>query len=131
MVILEIAQIVGIGLVATILIIVVKNQRPEMAVQLSIVTGIVIFMMVIGKFSAILELLSDLSKKTNIDTIYITTLLKIIGIAYIAEFGAEICKDAGESSIASKIELAGKVMIMFLAVPIITSLLNLIVKLIN
>jgi len=128
---LEIAQITGIGLIATILIIVIKNQKPEMAIQLSIITGIVIFMMVIGKFTAIINLLSDLSKKTNIDTIYMTTLLKIVGIAYIAEFGAEICKDAGEGSIASKIELAGKVMIMFLAVPIITSLLNLIVKLVN
>lgn len=128
---MEIAQITGIGLIATILIIVIKNQKPEMAIQLSIITGIVIFMMVIGKFTAIINLLSDLSKKTNIDTIYMTTLLKIVGIAYIAEFGAEICKDAGEGSIASKIELAGKVMIMFLAVPIITSLLNLIVKLVN
>jgi stage III sporulation protein AD len=55
-------------------------------------------------------------------------VLKITGIAYIAEFGAEVCKDAGEGSIASKIELAGKVTIIVLAVPIITSLLDLIIK---
>jgi len=128
---LEIAQITGIGLIATILIIVIKSQKPELAVQLSIITGVVIFMMVVSKFTAIIGILSDLAKRANIDGVYITTLLKIIGIAYIAEFGAEISEDAGEGSIASKIELAGKVMIMFLAVPIITSLLDLIVKLIN
>jgi len=128
---LEITQIAGIGLVATILIIIIKAQKPELAVQLSIITGVVIFMMVVGKFTAILEVLSDLSKKANIEGVYMTTLLKIMGVAYIAEFGAEICKDAGEGSIATKIELAGKVMVMFLAVPIITSLLNLIVKLMN
>jgi len=57
-----------------------------------------------------------------------STILKIIGIAYIAEFGAEVCKDAGEGAIASKIELAGKVIIIVLAAPIITSLLDLIVE---
>lgn len=128
---MEITQIAGVGLIATILIIVIKAQKPELAVQLSIITGVVIFMMVVGKFTAILEVLSDLSRKANIDNMYMSTLLKIMGVAYIAEFGAEICKDAGESSIAAKIELAGKVMVMFLAVPIITSLLNLIVKLMN
>lgn len=128
---LEITQIAGIGLLATILIIVIKAQKPELAVQLSIITGVVIFMMVVSKFTAILEVLSDLSKKANIDAMYMSTLLKIMGVAYIAEFGAEICKDAGEGSIAAKVELAGKVMVMFLAVPIITSLLNLIVKLMN
>ena len=127
---MEIAQITGIGLIATILIIVIKSQKPELAIQLSIIAGIIIFMLLIGKLTAIIEILSNLSKRANINGIYITTLMKIIGIAYIAEFGAEICKDAGENSIASKIELAGKVIIMYLAVPIITSLLDLIVKII-
>lgn len=124
---MEILQIVGIGLVATVLIIVLKSQRPEIALQVSIITGIVVFMLLVSKLSAVIELLESYTRKLNIDTIYISTLLKIIGIAYIAEFGAEICKDAGEGSIASKIELAGKVLIVVLAVPILTSLLDLII----
>ena len=99
-----------------------------MAVQISIVTGIIVFFLVASKLSAVIELLNSYASKVNIDMVYITTLLKIIGIAYIAEFGAEICKDAGEGAIASKIELAGKVIIVVLAVPIITSLLDLIIK---
>ncbi|MCX7923268.1 MAG: stage III sporulation protein AD [Clostridia bacterium] len=125
---MEILQIVGIGIVATILIAVLKTQRPEISLQVSILTGVVIFLLVASKLSAIISILDSYSKKVNIDTVYLATLLKIIGIAYIAEFGAEVCKDAGEGAIASKIELAGKVVIVALAVPIITSLLELIIK---
>ena len=126
---MEIIQIVGLGIVATILIVALKAQRPEIAVQVSIMTGIAIFILVVSKLSAILDLLSSYSRKANIDMVYFAVLLKIIGIAYIAEFGAEICKDAGESAIASKIELGGKIIIVVLSVPIITSLLDLVIKL--
>lgn len=125
---MDILQIVGLGVIATILIVVLKAQRPEMAIQVSIITGIVIFILIANKLSAVLSLLSSFASKANIDMSYLRVLLKIIGIAYISEFGAEVCKDAGESSIASKIELAGKVTVIVLAVPIVTSLLNLIIK---
>lgn len=121
-------QIVGIGLVATVLIIILRRQKPEIAVQVSIMTGVVIFMLLASKLSAVIDLLEDYADKAQIKPIYFTTVLKITGIAYIAEFGAEICKDAGEGSIASKIELAGKVIIVVLAAPIITSLLDLIIE---
>lgn len=125
---MEMLQIIGLGIVATIIILVIKAQRPEIALQASIITGIIIFMLIAGKLSAIIGLLTSYAGKVNIDMSYLTILLKIIGIAYITEFGAEICKDAGEASIASKIELAGKVVIMVLAVPIITSVLELIIN---
>ncbi|MCX7843269.1 MAG: stage III sporulation protein AD [Clostridia bacterium] len=125
---MDILQIVGIGVVATVMILVLKAQRPDIALLVSIITGIIVFMMVAARLSAVLDLLNSYARKVNIDMAYLTTLLKIIGIAYIAEFGAEICKDAGEGSIASKVELAGKVIIMVLAVPIITSLLELIIR---
>jgi stage III sporulation protein AD len=125
---MQIFQIVGIGIVATVLILVIKKQRPEIAVQVSILSGIVIFVLVVSKLSAVLELLRSYADKADIKPIYFTTVLKITGIAYIAEFGAEVCRDAGEGSIASKIELAGKIIIIGLSVPIVTSLLDLIIK---
>jgi stage III sporulation protein AD len=125
---MQIIQIVGIGLVATILIIILRRQKPEIAVQVSIVTGVVIFMLLVSKLSAVIELLDNYADKAEIKPAYFTAVLKITGIAYIAQFGAEICKDAGESAIASKIELAGKVIIAVLAAPIITSLLDLIIE---
>ena len=126
---MDILQIVCIGIIAVVLSSTLKAQRPEIALQLSIVTGLLIFIIVVVKLSAVIDFLQTFSKRADIDSTYITILLKIVGIAYIAEFGAEVCKDAGESSVASKIELAGKVTIVILAVPIITSLLDLIVKL--
>lgn len=121
-------QIAGLGIIATVIILVLKAQRPEMAVQISLITGVVIFLMVAGKLSVVLEFLDSYTSKADIDMKYLATLLKIIGIAYIAEFAAEVCKDAGEGAIASKIELGGKMLIMILAVPIITSLLDMIIQ---
>ena len=125
---MQLMQIVGIGIVATVIIIILRVQKPEIAVQASIATGLVIFMLLASKLSAVIELLDSYADKADIKPIYFTTVLKITGIAYIAEFGAEVCKDAGENAIASKIELAGKVTIVVLAVPIITSLLDIILK---
>lgn len=125
---MQIFQIVGIGIIATVLILVIKKQRPEIAVQVSILSGIVIFVLVVSKLSTVIDMLRNYADKADIKPIYFTTVLKITGIAYIAEFGSEVCKDAGEGSIASKIELAGKIIIIALSVPIITSLLDLIIK---
>lgn len=128
MIFVDIIQVIGLAIIATVIIAVIKAQRPEIAIQISIAAGIIVFTMILGKISAVIELLNSFARKINIDTIYISTLLKIVGIAYIAEFGAEVCKDAGESAIASKVELAGKVMIIVLAVPILTSLMDLIIR---
>ncbi len=125
---MDILQIIGLAIVATVIIAVLKAQRPEIAIQISIAAGIIVFTMILGKITAVIELLNSYAQKVNIDTIYLSTLLKIVGIAYITEFGAEVCKDAGEGAIASKVELAGKVVIIVLAVPIITSLLDLIIR---
>jgi len=126
---MDILQITCIGIIAVVLSSILKVQRPEIALQVSIVTGLLIFIIIIVKLSAVIDFLQAFSKRADIDSTYINILLKIVGIAYIAEFGAEVCKDAGESSVASKIELAGKVTIVILAVPIISSLLDLVVKL--
>lgn len=125
---MQILQIVGIGLVSTIIIIILRKQKPEIAVQVSIVTGIVIFMLLASRLTSIIELLDSYADRADIKPVYFSTVLKVTGIAYITEFGAEICRDAGEGSVASKIEMAGKVIIVLLAIPIITSLLDLILK---
>jgi stage III sporulation protein AD len=125
---MEILQIIGIGLVSTVIIIILRKQKPEIAVQVSIVAGIIIFMMLASKLSAVVDLLEEYANKAGIKPVYFTTVLKITGIAYIAEFGAEICRDAGEGAIASKIEMAGKIIIVVMAVPIIASLMDLILK---
>ena len=127
---MEILQIVGLGFVVTVLILIIKSQRPEFAVQLSLTLAVIIFLIILTKIQVIISLFQDLADKANISQMYLNTILKIIGIAYIAEFGAQVCRDAGEGAVAAKIEFAGKVFIMVLAIPIIALVLETIVKLI-
>jgi len=126
---MEIIQIVGLGFIVTLLSLVIRSQRPDIAVQLSIALATIIFLMVLGKISVVLDLFRDLAEKAGVGQIYLNTILKIIGIAYITEFGAQVCRDAGEGAVASKIEFAGKVMVMVMAIPIIALVLETIVKL--
>lgn len=126
---MEIIQIVGLGLIATVLILVIKETKPLFAFLIATSTGILIFLYLIGKIGGIIEVLEDLANKSGVEMIYLKTLLKIIGIAYIAEFGAQIVRDAGQESIASKIEMAGKVFIMVLAIPIISIIVETVIKL--
>jgi len=75
-------------------------------------------------------MLEKLAVNANVNLVYVETILKIIGIAYIAEFAAQITKDAGQGSISSKIELAGKILILAMAIPILTVMIETILKLI-
>jgi len=126
---MEIIKIVGVGFIVTMLILMLKKDRPEFAIQLSLTLTIIIFLVILNKVQVVLQLFYDLAEKANISMMYLNTLLKIIGIAYITEFGAQVCKDAGEGAIAGKIEFAGKVMVMVMAIPIIALVIDTIVKL--
>ncbi|MNI24916.1 Stage III sporulation protein AC/AD protein family protein [compost metagenome] len=126
---MEIIQIVGLGLIVTILSLIIKEQKPMFAFLLATFTGVLIFLFLIGKISSVIRVLEDLAQKTSINMVFLKTILKIIGVAYIAEFGAQIVRDAGQESIASKIELSGKILIMVMAIPIITVIIETVVKL--
>lgn len=126
---MDVLQIVALGLTATVLIVVVKSQRPDLAVLLSVAAGAIIFLLVLGKIGSIIDVIKDLSSQAGISMVYLGTILKIVGIAYIAEFGSQICRDAGEGAVASKIEFAAKVLIMVLAVPIVVAVLQSLLKL--
>lgn len=119
-----ILQIIMFALIASILYIVLKDLHESFAFLIVLIAGIVIFLSVIKQLGAIFQLLQSLGQKAAIDGMYIETILKIIGIAYITELGANITKDAGLGSVASKIELAGKVFILVLAIPIITAVIE-------
>lgn len=124
----EIVKIIGIGMVAVIVIIIIKQYRPEFAIYISIITGVIILLLVMDKLKGIITLIQSISTKTNINEQFLTILIKITGIALLAEFAVSICKDSGESSIANKIELGSKVIIISMSIPIITSLLEVMIN---
>jgi stage III sporulation protein AD len=127
---MEIIQIVGLGFVVTLLTLIIRQQKPELAVQLGLTLAVVIFLMVLSKIQVVLNVFQDLADKANISQMYLNTILKIIGIAYITEFGSQVCRDAGEGAVAGKIEFAGKILIMVMAIPIIALVLDTITRLI-
>ncbi|WP_349774208.1 stage III sporulation protein AD [Halalkalibacter oceani] len=127
---MDIIQIVGLGLIATFLALVVKEQKPIFAFMLTVFVGVLIFLFLIDEITKIIEMLSGIAEQANMNMMYLQTILKIIGIAYIAEFGAQIAKDAGQAAIASKIELAGKILILVMAIPILTAVIEVVLTLI-
>ena len=124
----EIIKIIGIGLIALVISIILKQYRPEYAIYVSIVAGILILVFIMSKITGIINLLKAISDKTYINKQFLSTLLKITGIAIITEFAVSICTDAGEKAIASKIEIGSKVIIIAMSIPIISSLLELIIE---
>ncbi len=125
---MDIIQIVAIGIVSTIIIIVVKEYKPELAIQISIVTGLIIFASILGKINSVITVLKFYAAKADVEIFYFSIILKVVSIAYITEFGAQICKDTGEMTIGKKIEFAGKVSIMVLAIPIFAALFDVIIR---
>lgn len=127
---MEIAQVVVVGFIATILVVTIRQTRPELGMQLSIVAGILILMFLIPKLVYVVDFFGNMSREAQIDVSYLNVVLKVIGVAYLTEFGAQVCRDAGEGAIATKVELAGKIVILLLALPVITGILDLVFRLI-
>src|SRR5699024_7274308 len=125
---MDILQIVSLGIVASILYIVLKELNASFAFFVILLTGIIIFLFIINHISVIFQLIETLGQRASVEGMFLDTILKIIGIAYIAELGSSITKDAGMHSIATKIELAGKIFILLLAVPIITAVIEAILR---
>lgn len=123
-----IIKIIGISLIALIIIILLKQYKPEFAIYISLLTGVLILLLVIDQLSQIITLLQSLATKASINSTFLGLLIKITGIAFLAEFAVSVCKDSGESAIASKIEIGSKIIIIAISIPILSSLLEVILR---
>lgn len=125
---MDIVKIIGVGLIALIIIVILKQYKPEFVMYVSLIAGALILFMLLDKLTGIVELLANLSNKAGINNQFLGILLKITGIAFLTEFAVSICQDSGETAIANKIDLGGKVIIIAISIPIISALLELIIK---
>ena len=121
---MDIVKLIGIGLIALVIIIIVKQYKPEFAIYVSLAAGILILGMTFDTISQIVGVINDYTNKASINNKFVIVLLKITGIAILAEFATSICKDAGESAIATKIDLGGKIILISLSIPVISSTLE-------
>lgn len=121
---MDILKVIGFILISLFLYLLFKDKRSDLAVLILLVSGVMVFIYSIGQINEIITFLKNIAEKAEIDGLYLGVILKIIGIAYISSFCSEICKDSGASSLASKVELSGKLFILILAIPILMAVLN-------
>ena len=127
---MEISKIIGLGLVGTVFSVMLKKENPQFAMLTAAVTGIMIFLMLCAPLGNLISLLRETAEEAGVGEGYFGIVLKVIGIAYLTQFGAQLCADAGETAVASKIEMAGKVLMMTVAAPVLTGLLETIMGLV-
>lgn len=125
---MDIIKIVGIGLITVIASMIVKPIKPEVSIIIGLCGGVLILIQTINYVVDIIDAFSSIIDKTGLDTGLLKTLLKIIGVGYLTEFSANLCNDAGSSSVADKILFAGKIIILVMALPIVTSIIEIIVE---
>lgn len=125
---MDIIKIIGLAFIAVIIIVILKQYRPEFAIYASIIAGVLILAMASGTLSGIIDMINSISSKTSINSEFLVILIKITGIAILTEFAVSICKDSGESAIASKVDVGGKIIIISMSIPIINALIDTVVK---
>ena len=125
---MDIIKIIGVGLIGLIIIIIMKQYKPDFVIYVSLIVGTIILFMIMDKLNGIIYILKSLSNKASINSEFLVILLKITGIAFLTEFAVSICNDSGETAIANKIDLGGKIIIIAISIPIISALLELIIK---
>ena len=123
---MNVVQMSLLAVVGVLLAMVLKKERPEFGIVISIVVCACIFFSVLGRLSILLEAVGRLRDLAKLDVGYFRTILKMIGITYVAEFAVSLCKDAGYATIASQIEMFSKISILLLALPVIEAFLQLI-----
>lgn len=125
----DLARIVGLGLVLVIVLTFLRDRYPAVAVQLMMAFVAGVALLLVPSLNRIVGVFADLGARAQVNTAYVDAVLRVIGVAYIASFGAQMCKDAKEEALASVIELAGKVIIALLALPVLTGILDTLLRL--
>lgn len=124
-----IIKIVAIGLITCLATLIVKPVRSDFAIFIAIAGGLVILFFILGYVSDIFEVFKNIISATGVSSDLYKILIKIIGIGYLIEFAVSVCNDTGNSSLGDKILLGGKIVIMVMALPIVTNILQIIMGL--
>jgi stage III sporulation protein AD len=121
---LDMLRIGIMGAAGALLAVQFKSGKTEYGIYISVVLSLVIFFSIMGRLTIIIDAVKGIGRYIRMDQAYIGTLIKMIGITYVAEFASGICKDAGYQTIAAQIEIFGKLAVMVLSLPILLTLLN-------
>ena len=121
---MDMLQIGIMGVAGTLLAVQFKSGKTEYGIYITVTLSLIIFISVLGRLGTIVEAMKGIGRFIRLDQAYVGTLVKMLGITYVAEFSSGICKDAGYQTIAGQIEIFGKLAVMLLSLPILMTLLN-------
>ena len=128
---MDIVKIIALSLAGVMLAAVLRQHSPEYGIYAALAVGILILLYISGYLQEAIRFLTSMAERTGLGARSIGILLKVMGIAYLTELSAQLCKDAGYGAIAMKVELAGKLMILVTALPVFQSLVDLILSLLE
>lgn len=123
---MEILQIAGIAVSGMLLVSLIRTFRPEFAIYAVVATVIIILLLSVQQLTAVFQFLKSVYDEMTYGKEYFPIIIKVLAVAYLSDFTAQLCNDAGETSIGSKVELAGKIIIFYLSLPILVSILQLV-----
>ena len=126
---MEILKVSAFALIAVVMIVLIKQEKKEIGVTISIFASVIFAVYAVLKLEDVVNLIFDLVENAGVNAKYLEIILKVVGIAYIIELTKDVCVDSGESALASKIEMTGKIMIVSMTIPIITGVIEVINKL--
>lgn len=128
---MSMVSIIGLALVSAVLCILIKQYKPEYAMFISLVCGAIIFIAVLLQLTPVLDAMDNLIEQAQINHQYLSILLKALGICYITQLACDACNDAGQTSIAAKVDLAGKIAVIVVSLPLFTALVEMALGLIS
>ncbi len=121
---MDIFQIAGLGIVASLVLALLRKERSDLVIGAALVAGILLLFLILPRISSAISVFGNLASEAGLEPLYFGIILKVLAISYVADFAAAICRDAGEELIASRVEMAGKVLILVAALPIVQEVLS-------
>ncbi|MBD5103996.1 MAG: stage III sporulation protein AC/AD protein family [Ruminococcaceae bacterium] len=128
---MNIVIIASAALIAAVLSMVLKQYKPEYSLFISIAAGVLIFLSVIAVIEPIVSFIGELTERAGLEGVYGEVLIKSLAVCYITQLACDCCKDAGENAIAGKLQIAGKIAVLLIALPMFKSLTEIVAGLIN
>ncbi len=128
---MNILTVAGIAIIATAISVLIKQYKPEYSLAVNLGAGIIILLFAVIASAPIIAEIQALVEETGINSQYLVILLKALGICFVTQFAADVCRDSGAVSIATKVETAGKIAVLLCALPLFERILNIARALIN
>lgn len=128
---MNIFGIAGLAVVATVFAVLLRKYRPEISTVIGLITAMMILVYAVSKVQPAFNEINHLMSNAKVNTQYISILIKSLGICFIAQLASDVCRDAGETAIASNVELAGKLAVLIVALPLFGEVADLVLKLLE